>query len=61
VADQPGPLDGWDECTVPGCPSWDDGADPDAVNEFEDTDGWAHGVKHVHFVDHYLVKTEATR
>lgn len=51
------PLDGWDECTVPGCPSWDDDADPAAVNEFEDSDGWAHGVRHVHLVDHYLVPT----
>jgi hypothetical protein len=53
-ADPPGPLDGWDECAVPGCPSWDDNADPDAVDEFEDSEV-AHGVRHVLIVDHYLV------
>ena len=52
-----GPLDGWDECSKPGCPSWDDNATAEAVAEFEDSDGWAHGVEHVHFIDHYLVQT----
>jgi hypothetical protein len=52
-----GPLNGWDECTEPGCPSWEDTATPEAVDEFEDSDGWAHGVLHVHHIDHYLVNT----
>lgn len=58
-----GPLDGWDECDQPGCPSWDDNADPDVVDEFEDSDGWAHGVKHVHLIDTYVVNVgeSATR
>lgn len=59
VADSPGPLDGWDECTVPGCPSWDDNADPDAADEFEDSEV-AHGVRHVLIVGHYLVPTPTT-
>jgi hypothetical protein len=54
-----GPLDGWDECTEPGCPSHDDNATDEAVQEFEDSDGWAHGVLHVHHIDHYLINTRA--
>lgn len=50
-----GPLDGWTECDVPGCPSTSD-ADPEAVDAFDDSDGWAHGVQHHHLIDHYVVR-----
>ncbi|MFI7073491.1 hypothetical protein [Micromonospora sediminicola] len=50
-----GPLDGFVECGRPGCPSWDDNATDDDVEAFEDSDGWAHGVQHVHFIDHWLI------
>ncbi|WP_431728516.1 hypothetical protein [Verrucosispora sp. TAA-831] len=53
-----GPLDGWEECDVPGCPSWDDNADPDEVEAFEDS-GWAHGVWHMHLIDFYVVDARA--
>ncbi len=50
-----GPMDGFVECEQLGCPSWDDNATPEAVREFEDSDGWAHGIRHVHFIDHYVI------
>jgi hypothetical protein len=53
----PGPLDGWEECGVPGCPSTDDNATDADIDAFEESDGWAHGVKHFHHIDHYIVPT----
>lgn len=53
-----GPLDGWTECDVPGCPSGFD-ADPADVDAFDDNDGWAHGVRHHHIIDHWMVRETA--
>ncbi|MFY1599826.1 hypothetical protein [Micromonospora sp. WMMD737] len=52
-----GPLDGWDVCSVTGCPLGDpDAAEPDNIDEIEET-GIAHGVRHVNISDHWWIDT----
>jgi hypothetical protein len=43
------PLAGWVECTWPGCP---DNFDDDLSGR----DGWAHGVRHVNWIDLVMVR-----
>lgn len=49
-----GPLDGWETCEEPGCPSWDD-VSPEEEDAFTDTHD-AHGVMHFHIGDSFLVR-----
>lgn len=52
----PSPLDGWEVCEVPGCPSWDPDATDEEADNFADTNE-AHGVHHAHIGDMFFVQS----